>query len=104
MVGLGQQRFEFAQLGLHGVDMAERALRNANQRTPAVEMRFLGQIRDAQTTRLADIALGRVFDIGDHLDQRRLAGAVRPDQRDLVAAIHHKADAFEDAVGTIPFR
>ena len=38
-----------------------------------------------------------VFDARQHPHHRRLAGAVRPDQRDAIAAFDVQADAVEDA-------
>ena len=42
-----------------------------------------------------DLAGGRVDDAADDVDQRRLAGAVRPEQREDLAAADLEVDAFE---------
>src|SRR5919202_1113528 len=103
MLRVAHQLLELAQLRLHRMQMAEGTLRGFDQRTTFVEVGLLSQVGDPQSARLTGRPLGRFFDARDDLEQRRLAGAVRADERDLVAAVGEEADTLEDALGAIPF-
>ena len=72
MLGLGQQLRALA---------SPRRARSRKASPPA--RRFLRDIADARARRGLDAALVGLIDPGDHLQQRRLAGAVAADQADM---------------------
>ena len=56
---------------------------------------MLGQVADAQTRRGNATAAEIVVHPGQGIEQRRLAGAIRPDQTNAVAWLDGQADRFE---------
>ena len=55
----------------------------------------LRQVADGQVGRLDDAAGVRLVEPGQHLEQRRLAGAVRPAQADTIAVADLPGDVVE---------
>jgi hypothetical protein len=64
-----------------------------------VELRFLLQIADADVLARPGLALELGVAAGHDLHQRRLAGAVRPDDADLRVAVELQVDAVQDRLG-----
>ena len=70
----------------------------ASRRGRAPGTRFRSRGRAAPACRLpvdGDVALGRLDDVADDAQQRRLAAPRRPDQRDELAALDLEVDALE---------
>ena len=62
---------------------------------PGVGEAVLRQVADRQVGRLDDAAGVRLVEPGQHLEQRRLAGAVRPAQADAIAVADLPGDVVE---------
>ena len=68
------------------------------QRQPALQRGALVVERDARALRERELAAVHLALAGEHAQQRRLAGAVRPGQRDALAALDLEGDAVEKHV------
>ena len=67
---------------------------------PSRARRYIGSARDVVAVELDD-ALVRLNKAGDHVEDGRLAGAVRAEQADGLAAPHIQADILDDAAGLV---
>lgn len=56
---------------------------------------------ELQPAHLHDLAGIRCFAAGEKVEQRRLSGAISPDESDLLAGIHLKRDVPEDRVAAV---
>ena len=59
-------------------------------------LHVLAEVADGQLLRNRDLALVGRFLADDHAEERRLAGAVRADQADLLAGVQLKGRVDED--------
>src|SRR5688572_488505 len=66
------------------------------QRAAAVAQTVLRQVADRQAGRFDDQAAVGFLEPGEHLEQRRLAGAVRAAQTDALAIVDLPADVVEE--------
>ena len=63
-------------------------------RSPVVR-RLLRQVPDTASPRSGDDSGRRIFDAGDHLQQRRLPAPVPPDQTDLLTPVQLEAHPIQ---------
>ena len=64
-------------------------------REPGIENRFLRHVADAQALRLLQQSVVELFEARNHLQQRRLAGAVAADQANALARLERERRAVE---------
>ena len=104
-VGLGRQaRGELVHARGRGSD-ARAAREVGEQRLARARVALLRQVPDGQGGRAApDRAAVRNVEAGEELEQRRLAGAVRPDEPDPCLGRHDEIDVREDDLGSMRFR
>ena len=101
VLGFGNRRvaeplLERVHLGLHREQLAEGARRFVEDRAAGVGEAVLRQVADGQRRRLEDGARVGLVEPGHHLEQRRLAGAVRPAQADALAIRDLPRDVVEE--------
>ena len=100
MLGFGNRRvaeplLERVHLGLHRQQLAEGAGRFVEHRAAGVVEAVLRQVADGQRRRLEHGARVGLVEPGHHLEQRRLAGAVRTAQADALAIGDLPGDVVE---------
>ncbi len=104
MLGLGDRvvaepLLERCDLGAHVEQRLEREAGLFAQRAAAVVQPVLRQIADRQARGLDDVPAVGLVEPREHLQQRRLAGAVRAAQADALAVVDLPADGVEqDAI------
>src|SRR4030095_17172186 len=80
------------------VECGQRLKRPAGlleRRSPAMREAVLWQVADREIRRLGDDARVGFLEVGQHLEQGRLAGAVRSAQSDTIAVADLPGDAIE---------
>ena len=90
-VGIDHRGLELLQLG---GDRAHRAgaVHHLGDRAPARHLAdVLAEIADRHAAIDRDLALVGLLLAGDHAEQRRLAGAVGPDEPDLLALLERRS-------------
>ena len=91
--GIAHGGLELAHLGGHVADRPG-AVHHLGDRAAAGHVAdILAEIADGDAAIDRDLAFVGLLLAGDHAEQRRLAGAVRPDQADLLALLQSVAEA-----------
>jgi hypothetical protein len=98
---VGENLLDFLAPEIERLHPVERRQRLAQHRPAAHLGRVLGQVADAGALRTGDSARVERQHFGDHLEQRRFAGAVEPDQADAAVVAHRPADAVEDLAASV---
>ena len=98
MVAAGHRLLEPRQLLLGRDHVAGAREGVLAQRQPELERRPLVVQRDARALLERELAAVDLGLPGEHAEQRRLAGAVRPGEREPLAALDLEADAVEEQV------
>ena len=70
-------------------------------RAPGHLLDVLAEVADRQLLRHRHVALVRRLFAGDHAEQRRLAGAVRADEADLLAGIELERRVDEENLSSV---
>ena len=96
MRALGHRLLEPAQLLLERDEVARAREHVLAQRQAALERRPLVVQRDARALLERELAAVQPGLAGEDAEQRRLAGAVRPGEREAVAALDLERDAVEE--------
>jgi hypothetical protein len=86
---------ERGDLRFHVEQGLEREAGLLEQGAPAVDEPVLRQVSDREAGRLDDLTGVRLVEAGEHLEQRRLAGAVRAAQPDALSVIDLPGDFVE---------
>ena len=101
------QGVEIRALGMRLVGIADDArfgdalADRVEDRAGAVELGLLRHVADAQPLGLLQQAVVELLEAGDHLQQRRLAGAVSADQADALACLERERGAVEQGDVTV---
>jgi hypothetical protein len=93
---VGQPVLDVVHLGFHVEQRLERAADFLEHRAATVRQAVLRQVADRQRRRLDDLATVGLVDAGEHLEQRGLAGAVRPAQADTVSVADLPRDVVDE--------
>ena len=88
--------FERGDLGAHVEQRLERLPRFIEERASRVLESVLRQVADRQPCRLHDLSAVGLFEPRQHLEQRRLARAVRSAEADPLAVVDLPADGIEE--------
>ena len=95
LVLVAEAFFERGDLGAHVEQRLERQAGLLDAASARVAEPVLRQVADRQPGRLDDEPAVGFFEPGQHLQQRRLAGAVGPAQADTLAVVDLPADRVE---------
>ena len=81
---------------LCGVPRGEALARDLARAAVGIELRLLREIEDGRVAPAVDAARVERLEPGEHAQQRRLAGAVRAEERDLLAAPDGEGRVLEE--------
>ena len=109
MIGFAQRRIaelllEVVHLGLQVEQRLQRQAGFGDHRAPAVGQAVLRQVAERQRIGFLDDARIGLVEAGEHLEQRRLAGAVRAAQADAIAIADLPGDVLEQHLLAERFR
>ena len=90
MLGLGDLALDGAHGFLDTEQVGHRAQHLVVQGATGLDAGILGQVTHHRALRQRDAATVCVFEPGDDLEQRRLARAVRRDERRALAGLEHQ--------------
>ncbi|MFK4401327.1 hypothetical protein ABIF31_007884 [Bradyrhizobium elkanii] len=100
LVGVGHRSLEFPELGRDHAD-GPCPIHHLGDRAAAGHLAdVLAEIADRNAAIERDLALVRDFPARDHPEQRGLAGAVRPDEADLLALLERRGGFDEEDLVT----
>ena len=92
---------QLAQFGGHGADRTRPFHHLGNRAAAGHVADILAEIADGYAAFDGDLAFIRLLFAGYHAEERRLAGAVRPDQADLVALQERGRSLDENDLATV---
>ena len=95
-VRIGHGVLELVQLGRHRAHRAGAIHRLGHGAVPRHLADVLAEVADGDAAIDRDLALVGLLLAGDHAEQGGLAGAVRPDQADLLAAVESRRGLDEE--------
>src|SRR6185436_4258779 len=94
--GVRQLMLDVVHLRLHVEQRLKRAAGLLEHRAPAMREAVLRQVADREIRRLGDDARVGFLEVGQHLEQGGLAGAVRSAQSDTITVPDLPGDAIEE--------
>ena len=97
------RRLQFLELVMQGAEAPAAGDRLVQHGSPGHLLDVLAKVADGQFFRHGHVAFVRHFLAGDHAEQRRLAGAVGPDEADLLAGIQLERRVDEENLASVLF-